>query len=207
MTATFDIETLYRDVMKLFHFCRTIKGAITRYPPMAGQNEAKISNVLCGPVIIPPAELQESRTLTELLCYLRDLNPASQKAFTVEQSMLLLSIQLAAMCESYRYTSTAGNILKYQNGYTDKLSLSGCRYLDTLEDVFEEQGIWQYFMAPRPAKPEEPEVKLRDEMCGLYGNSVVPPRKATWLADGTPMGPSFPAYRQPEVEDPGHPTI
>ena len=62
MTATFDIETLYCDVMKFFfHLYGTIKGAITRHPPMAGQNEAWISNVLCGPVIIPPAELQGSR--------------------------------------------------------------------------------------------------------------------------------------------------
>ena len=88
MTATFDIETLYRDVIKLFHRCRNTNGTITGHPPMAGRNEAKISNVLCGQVIIPPAELQGSRTLTELLCYLRDPNPASQKAFTLEQSIL-----------------------------------------------------------------------------------------------------------------------
>ena len=61
-------------------------------------------------------------------------------------------------------------------------------------------------MVPRPAKPEEQEIKPRDETSGPYGKSVVPRRKAAWLADGTLMGPSFPAYQQPEIEDPGHPT-
>ena len=110
------------------------------------------------------------------------------------------------MYESCRYTPTPSNIQKYQNGHTGKVSLSGCPYLDTLEDVFEEQGIWQHFMVPRPTKPEEQEVKLRDKTSGLYGKSVVWRRKAAWLADGTLMGPSFPAYQKLEVEDPGHPT-
>lgn len=196
LTEDLDLPNLYRDILKTFHLCNEVNGTITRHEALTKEASAEVSNVLCGPLApISHCTLPHGckKTLTELLVKLRSQNPDDMKAYTLDQSLLLPTIQLATMYESYRddRENLFSRIQKMQNEHTDKLRLSGGKYLPTLEAVFEEHRIWQHFMKPR-LKQESSRVALqpRDATSGLYGKPAR--RKATkgekrkerfWLQD------------------------
>ena len=175
LTEDLDLPNLYRDILKIFHLCSEVTGTIARHDALTKEASAEISNVLCGPLAdIPHCTLPDDckMTLTDLLAKLRSQNPDDMKAYTLDQSLLLPTIQLATMYESYRddRENLFSRIQEMQNGHTDKLRLSGGKYLSTLEAVFEEHKIWQHFMKPRP-KQESSRAALqpRDATSGLYG--------------------------------------
>ncbi|KAK3178899.1 hypothetical protein OEA41_001036 [Lepraria neglecta] len=99
LTESLDLPNLCRDVMKIFHLCGHMNGSIVSRQILKKQEKAEISNVLCGPVTIPGEngllDLPSSLTLVDLLCVLRDLNRPHIKAYTLEQALLLPTIQLA----------------------------------------------------------------------------------------------------------------
>ena len=182
LTANLDIPNLYRDTLKLFHLCHEVTGSVSRHD-LTKTQEDELSNVLCGPIEIPPPkDLPDgsSTTLVALLCLLRDQQPEDVKAYTLDQAMLLPTIQLASMYESYRddRKSRSSWIQQLQNGHTDKLGLSGSDHLGTLEHVFEENEIWRHFLRPKKAQPA-PELQPRDETSGLYGRPArrIPDRR------------------------------
>ena len=173
MTDEFDLPNLYRDIMKILHLCANVRGNVTRRT-LTLQSQAEISNVLCGPVRVPSDnDLGGSKTIRELLYFLRSLNPSSMKYYTLEQTLLLPTIQLATIYESFHETPSP-RIATYQNGYTDNLRLSGAAYLGSLERAFEQHGIWDAFMVVKPAQAVEDEgvLRPRDETSGLYGRPV-----------------------------------
>lgn len=196
LTEDLDLPNLYRDILKIFHLCSEVTGTIVRHDALTKEASAEVSHVLCGPLAdIPHSTLSDGckLTLTDLLATLRSQNPDDMKAYTLDQSLLLPTIQLATMYESYRddRENLFSRIQEMQNGHTDKLRLSGGKYLPTLEAVFEEDKIWQHFMKPRP-KQESSSAALqpRDATSGLYGKPSR--RKATkrekrkerfWLQD------------------------
>ena len=209
MTEDFDIPNLYRDILKIFHLCCEVSGTITRYEALARKTAAEVSNVLCGPLALIPDSIDpdadktalvpdltipnsQTMTLTQFLVKLRNQNPVTTKAYTLDQSLLLPTIQLAAMYESYceDHQKLFSRIQQMQNGHTDKLGLSGGECLGTLETLFEENKIWQHFMEPKPPQQSSKALQPRDETSGLYGKPAR--RKATarrerkersWLED------------------------
>jgi hypothetical protein len=62
------------------------------------------------------------------------------KCFALEQSISLLTIQLAAMNECLR-DGRHFRIEAHRNTYKDRLVLSGVRLLPTTETTFEDNGI------------------------------------------------------------------
>ena len=185
MTDEFDLPNLYRDIMKIIHLCANVRGNVTRRT-LTLKSQAEISNVLCGPVRVPSDnDLGGSRTLRELLHFLRCLNSPSMKYYTLEQTLLLPTIQLATMYESFHETPSP-RIATYQNGYADNLRLSGAAYLGSLESAFEQHGIWDAFMVVKPAQAVEDEgiVRPRDEASGLYGRPVGQRQGMTQLSPG-----------------------
>lgn len=198
LTEDLDLPNLYRDILKIFHLCNEVNGTITRHEALTKEASDEVSNVLCGLLApIPHCTLPHGckMTLTDLLVKLRGQNPDDMKAYTLDQSFLLPTIQLATMYESYRddRENLFSRIQDMQNEHTDKLRLSGGKYLPTLEAVFEEHKIWQHFMKPMP-KQESSRAALqpRDATSGLYGKPAR--RKATkrekrkerfWLQDMT----------------------
>ena len=93
------------------------------------------------------------------------------KAYTLDQSVLLPTIQLATMYESYRddRPNLFSRIQQMQNAHTDRLRISGGECLPTLEAIFEEHKIYQHFMAPKPPEQFSRALQPRDETSGLYG--------------------------------------
>ena len=110
-------------------------------------------------------------TLTDLLIQLHNQNPDDTKAYTLDQSVLLPTIHLAIMYESYRddRENLYSHIRQLQKGHTDRLRLSGGQCPPTLEAKFEEYKIWPRFMAPKPAQHSPQVLRPRDETSGLYG--------------------------------------
>ncbi len=175
LTEDLDLPNLYRDILKIFHLCSEVTGTIARHDALAKEASAEVSNVLCGPLAdIPHYTLPDDckMTLTDLLVKLRSQTPDDIKAYTLDQSLLLPTIQLATMYESYRddRENLFSRIQELQNGHTDKLRLSGGKYLSTLEAVLEEHKIWQHFMKPRPEQESSrAALQPRDATSGLYG--------------------------------------
>lgn len=108
--------------------------------------------------------------------------------------MLLPTIQLASMYESYRddRENLSSRIQQLQDGHTDKLGLSGGKYLGTLEHVFEQNGIWQHFMRPKEARPAQG-LRPRDETSGLYGKPArrAPDRRGKQNEEALLQGKAF----------------
>ena len=175
LTEDLDIPNLYRDILKIFHLCNEVDGTIDRHETLTKEASAEVSNVLCGPLApISHCTLPHGckTTLTDLLFKLRSQNPDNMKAYTLDQSLLLPTIQLATMYESYRddRENLFSRIQKMQNEHTDQLRLSGGKYLPTLEAVFEEHKIWQHFMKPKPKQDSSrATLQPRDATSGLYG--------------------------------------
>ena len=174
LTGDHDLPNLYRDILKIFHLCSDVIGTITRHKTLTKEASAKVSRVLCGPLApIPESDFPDGRpiTLTHLLVNLRDRNTSNVKAYTLDQSLLLPTIQLVTMYESF--PNDCGGLFspiqKMQNGHTDKLVLDAEGYLPTLEAVFEDHEIWQHFMAPKPPQESSSVLQPRDETSGLYG--------------------------------------
>ena len=114
--------------MKIIHLCANVRGPITRRN-LTPQSQAEISNVLCGLVRVPKDDdPRDSITLRELLCIIRSLNPPSMIYYTLEKTLLLPTIQLATMYESFHETLNP-RIVTYQNTFTDRLRLSDAAYL------------------------------------------------------------------------------
>lgn len=175
MTDGFNIETLYRDILKIFHLCANVTGVVSRHA-VEDQESAELSQLLCGPVDILPKCLDGRMTLGNLLLAFRDLPEPRPKAFTSEQAMLLPTIQLSAIWESVDDGSTASIIQTYKGAHSDQMALSGAAYLNTLAKVFETQRIWEHFMMAKGPN-ENHVVKPRDNNSGAYGRPVVPRRQ------------------------------
>lgn len=202
LTDEFDLSNLYRDILKIIHLCANVHGTVTTRP-LTPRAQAELSNVLCGPVTVPSPtdDVPDSPTrLRDLLASFRDLNPPSMKYYTLEQTLLLPTIQLATLYESFRDDAPAPRIATYQNGYTDNLRLSGAAYLASLETALEEHGVWDAFVVlkpqPKPAEAGEEgqgTVTPRDETSGLYGRpvgrrgGVTQSSPAKWLLDRVPF--------------------
>ena len=97
LTEEFDLPNLYPDIIKILHLCANVKGTVTRRS-LTAQSQAEISHVLYGPVMVPSDnDLVNSKTLRELLSFFCSLNPPSMKHYTLEQWLLLPTIQLATI--------------------------------------------------------------------------------------------------------------
>ena len=178
VTDGFNFECLYRDMLKILHLCSNFRGNVSQHS-LAPKTSAMISNVLCGP-ITEANDLPSSMTLMRLLTTLRDLTPRNWKSYTLEQSLLLPTIQLATMYETFPDVHTH-KIAAYQNSHIDHLKLSGAKYLATLEEEFERHDVWDHFMVSKAVDHGEGQVKPRNETSGLYGRPVIgrgPPRKS-----------------------------
>ena len=178
LTEDFDIPNLYRDILKIFHLCSEMKGIITRHETLTGKIEAEVSNVLCGPLkFIPDSTIPDGDTitLTTLLVELRNQNTVDTKAYTLDQSVLLPTIQLATMYETHCDDQELfSRIQQMQNLHTDRLRLSGEKCLPTLEAIFEKQNIWQHFMTLNIPDTPPRTLQPRNSKSGLYGGQ---PRK------------------------------
>ena len=154
LTDEFDLPNLYRDIIKIIRLCANVRGTITRRT-LTLRSHAEISKVLCGPVRVPSAkDLGDSETLRSLLCFFGSLNPPTMKCYTLEQALLLPTIQLATIYETFSDDS-GPTIATYQNGYTDNLKLSGAAHLTSLKRAFEQHGIWGAFMVAKPTQVAE----------------------------------------------------
>ena len=168
LTESLDLPNLYRGVMKIFHLCGHMNGSIVSRQILKKQEKAEGSNVLCGPVTLPGEnglpDLPSSLTLVDSLCVLRDLNPPHIKSYTLEQALLLPTIQLALMYESWRpdRDNLFSRLQQLQNGHTDKLMLSGGKYLPTLERVSRRSKYGTISQYPsRPGKNESCSLVMR----------------------------------------------
>lgn len=171
LTEDFDFPNLYRDLIKIFQLCSDVQGQILRHETSDLVRD-EVSHVLCGPVTDLPMDIQGTKTLAELLSSFRTAGSDTEKAYTLEQAVLLPTIQLAAMYETFGIDSRATpSIQVFQDGHTDRLKLSGAAYLPRLMGIFENQGIWQHFMIPKPTGTP-PRLQPRNEKSGLYGRSV-----------------------------------
>lgn len=123
---------------------------------------------------IPDENLPDGRTITlnNLLVNLRNLVPDDVKAYALDQSLLLPTVQLATMYESFRDDcgNLSSRIQQMQDGHTDHLALSGGKYLSTLEAVFDRSKVWLQFMTPKLPQELSGALQRRDEISGLYGN-------------------------------------
>ena len=174
LTEDLDLPNLYRDLLKIYHLCSEVNGTIIRHEDLTEEASTEISNVLCGPLAaIPDKILPDGRTITlnNLLVNLRNLFPDDVKAYALDQSLLLPTVQLATMYESF--TDDCGNlssrIQKMQDGHTDHLALSAGKYLSTLEAVFDKNKVWLHFMRPKLPQELSGALRPRDEISGLYG--------------------------------------
>ena len=187
LTERLDLPNLYRDILKIFHLCGEVNGTIDKHEALTKETSAEVSHVLCGPLAnVPDSTLASgcTMTLTELLVKLRNQNSPDHKAYTLEQSLLLPTIQLATMYESCSNDeeNLVSRIQLVQNAYTDKLCLSGQKYLSTLEAIFEERKIWQHFMKPKLSPQPSKGLQPRDETSGLYGKPARRKRnESSWL--------------------------
>ena len=178
LTEDLDLPNLYRDILKVFHLCSEMKGTITRHEALTKKTEAEVSNVLCGPLVFAPDSTipnGDTMTLTALLVKLRNQNTVDTKAYTLDQSVLLPTIQLATMYETH-CDELFSRIQQMQNLHTDRLRLSGEKYLPTLEAIFETQEIWQHFMTLKIPETSSRTLVPRDATSGLYGGQ---PRKTS----------------------------
>ena len=172
LTEELDFPNLYRDLLKIIHLCGDMDGHISRHD-LCADIQTQLSHVLCGPVKLPGPDLQDDMDLTTLLGKLRVANPGTEKAYTLEQIVLLPTIQLAAMYESFPTDTTVSRIQTLQDAHTDQLQLSGAAYLHVLEKSFFDLQIWNSFMrAKTKSAPEKYELKPRDNTSGLYGRHV-----------------------------------
>jgi len=85
-------------------------------------------------------------------------------------SHLVANLELKTMHATLRDTPTP-RIEACKDAYTVNLRLSGGMYLNTLKDNVEKNSIWEAFIVPKLAEPEQ-EVKPRDETCGQYNKPV-----------------------------------
>ena len=172
LTETFDSPSLYRDLLKIIHLLGDVNGKISRHE-IDLEVQTQLSHFLCGPINLPKNDLQGEVSLTKLLVALRNVNHSGSKAYTLEQTMLLPTIQLVSLYESFPVTTTKSRIQTLQNAYSDKLTLSGAALLPVLQDLFEELQIWGSFMRVKPQTTcEEKTLGPRDETSGLYGRYV-----------------------------------
>ena len=177
-----NMPNLYRDILKIFHLSANIEGEIVTHT-LHSNEVTEISHVLCGPVTVAsPGSIPEKLSLAGLLCRLRDLEPLSAKAYTLEQVLLLPTIQLTALYECFR-SEQHSRVNYLQSTFTDKLYLSGKEYLPTMERVFTNNGIWGRFMYPKSRTDSPQELRPRDETSGHYGTGVSNRKEDNWLRD------------------------
>ena len=172
LTQDFDFPNLYRDLLKIIHLCGDVHGKVTRHEVCA-ETQTQLSHVLCGKVNLPDPRLHGDMDLTTLLTALRNVNPSNEKAYTLEQIMLLPTIQMASIYESFPIDTTKSRIQTLQDAHTDKLILSGAEFLPVLQNLFDELQVWDSFMKAKPKTTyEKTELQPRDETSGLYGRHV-----------------------------------
>ena len=172
LTREFDFPNLYRDLLKIIHLCGDMDGQITRHD-LCAETQTQLSHVLCGPVKLPDPDLTGDMDLCTLLGKLRNANQRTEKAYLLEQIVLLPTIQLATMYESFPTSTTKSRIQTLQNAHNDQLSLSGAAYLHVLEKSFLDLQIWNSFMKAKTKDTHEQcELKPRDNTSGLYGRHV-----------------------------------
>jgi hypothetical protein len=179
----FDMPNLYRDLFKLLHLCADYEGdiAIHSVPELEGR---QLSDTLCGPVhCFNEAQTPRKTTLANLLVLLRDTNSVGQsspKSYSLEQAILLPTIQLAAMYED-SHARAESVIGVYQSQHIDKLQLSGGgKWLDTLDQVLEREGIWAKFMQPKSSTTQTQPL-ARDSTSGLLPGGVQNNQESQWL--------------------------
>ena len=202
LTEDLDLHNLYRDILKIFHLCSEMKGTIARQEALTTETGTEVSNVLCGPLAhipdstIPDGSITADRdipdgsttadknitngdtmTLTALLVKLRNQNAVDTKAYTLDQSVLLPTIELATIYETHcDDRQLFSRIQQMQDWHTDRLRLSGEKCLPTLEAIFENQKIWQHFMTPKIPETSPRTLQPRNAKTGLYGGQ---PRKSS----------------------------
>ena len=186
MTDQFDFPNLYRDLLKIIHLFSDVRGQITRHA-VGNKVLNELSHVLCGPVNVPSRTLHEgSMSLRGLLHALRNESPPNEKAYTLEQTVLLPTIQLAAMYESFPIVPTISTIQTLQDDHSDRLKLSGAAFLPTLQESFEGLHIWDHFMTEkRKTIDDPPSLEPRDATSGLYGRHVAETRPPDQLFEDT----------------------
>ncbi|CAN9203870.1 unnamed protein product [Alternaria alternata] len=179
----FDMPNLYRDLFKLLHLCADYEGdiAVHNVPESEGW---KLSDTLCGPIrYFNEAQIPRRTTLSDLLVLLRDASSeshSSPKSYSLEQAILLPTIQLAAMYED-SHARAESVIGVYQSQHIDKLQLSGGgKWLATLDQVLEREGIWAKFMQPRSSTAQMQPL-AKDSTSGLYQGGFGNNQESQWL--------------------------
>jgi hypothetical protein len=179
----FDMPNLYRDIFKLLHLCADYEGDLTTHnvPELEGR---QLSNTLCGPIhSFDENKVSKTMTIGDVLVLLRDANSVGQpspKSYSLEQAILLPTLQLAAMYEATHARSESA-IAVYQDRHIDKPQLSGGgKYLGVLDQVLEREGIWAKFMEPR-ALTRQPQPLARDATSGLFQRGIGNNQESQWL--------------------------
>jgi hypothetical protein len=179
----FDMPNLYRDIFKIIHLCSDYTGD-TSFHELSDLERRQLSDTLCGPIHrFDKTEVASGMTLSQFLMFLRNAGSIAMpgpKAYSLEQAILLPTIQLAVMYESTR-NSTDSVIETYQNQHIDKLALSGGgKWLQVLNNVLDKEKIWSEIVAPGKMNSESQPVG-RDVHSGLYRGGFGNNRESQWL--------------------------
>jgi hypothetical protein len=179
----FDMPNLYRDIFKLIHLCSDYQGEI-KHHEVSQIERQQLSDTLCGPIhLFNQARVPASMTLSKFLVFLRDAQAGGlpgPKAYSLEQAILLPTIQLAVMYEA-THSRSESVIETYQNQHIDRLGLSGGgKWLHVLDGFLDRQGVWSEFMAPKNGNIQSLP-KERDATSGLYQGGFGNNQESQWL--------------------------
>jgi hypothetical protein len=120
------------------------------------------------------AKVPRITTLANFLVLLRVANsegPSSPKCYSLEQAILLPTIQLAVMYED-SHARAESVISTYQSQHIDRLQLSGGgKWLNVLNEALEREGVWGKFMRPRETT-EQTWSLARDATSRLYQDGI-----------------------------------
>jgi hypothetical protein len=188
----FDMPYLYRDIFKLIHLCADYQGDLLVHS-VSELEQRQLSDTLVGPVhLFGNTKLPQTMTLGKLLVLLHDADSAgssSPKSYTLEQAILLPTIQLAVMYEA-THAHADSVINTYQSQHIDKLQLSGGgKWLHVLDNFLEREKVWEQFMSPRNVNEQTPPVG-RDTTNGLYQGGIGNNQETQWL-HGDRVGVSY----------------
>ena len=91
LTEKFNFPNWYRDLLNIIQLCGDMNGRISWHDLCTGTS-TRLSHVLCSPVQLPDPHIEGEMDLTALLGALRRANPTMEKAYTLEQIVLLPTI-------------------------------------------------------------------------------------------------------------------
>lgn len=171
LSRDFTLDGLIHLLIKILHVAMDQEGTLIRHE-VDPKTSIELSHVLCGPISEPPLDntsFSTSCTLRSFLSAMRDNTAnATTRKFSVEQSVLLPTIQIASMFESLLSEGKVDSRIQgMQKSHIDNLRLSGAKWLGTLEGEFERLKIWDGFLVDDDALQTQ-NLGPRDATSGDY---------------------------------------